>query len=322
MSSNPVSVRGDHLVFRTTDESTINRVETRLKRKYSRGVFIQDTFESPDGEVLLELGSSYPKDVSDKRENDRVLKFINVGEIDTLRAEETGEGYYQAELPDRDELYEEFENRREEILNRLDWSMAKAIYEDVYRLKPVRNQLSGIIDIVNYLSRESPISIERLDRIQGQANTRDYLRVLDNFDFVEIEGEEVRQGTKMEAADMNVDSYEEYEKTIVGQIIKDAYYVLYEQLELRMLSHFPKYANSYYLNAIQKQDPDLHLDKRTMKRNLAIEWDENVDSLVLDRKIDQLTQVGVLERDGDYIVGNENVFGEVYADAEDMALAD
>lgn len=321
MTPATATIRGDRLVF-SDGENVWEGIESRLKRRYSRGMFIQDTVETPSGGFLIQLGSAYPKDVSDSRDRDNVLKFINVGDVETLLAEPTGEGYYMVDLPERKELHGKFLERKEEIIGRLDWSMAKAIYEDIYQLNPVRNQLNSIIEIVGYLQRESPIDIDRLDQIQGRANTRDYLRVLSDFDFVRLENGEVGPGEKMEAVDMDDRSTEDYEKQIVGQIINDAYFVLREELNLRMLSHFPKYANAYYFSAIQKHDPELTLDMSSVQYNLSEEWNDEVDPLVLDRKMRQLDEVDVIDRDGDFITGYQSIYAEVSRSAEEMALAD
>lgn len=321
MIDRAVSIRSGRLVFEGTNESVVSEVESQLRQKYTNNIFLQDFRQSSDGAVLLQLGTSYPKDVSDSRGTDRVLKFVNVGGIETLRAEQTGQDHYSVTLPERAELYEEFENRRAEMLGRLDWSMAKAIFEDIYDLDPVRNQLNSVVQIVKFLWKESPLGIDRLDRIQGQANTREYLRVLDDFDFVRLDNGAVYPGEKIEAVEATDVEYDEYERQVVGQIIGDAYYVLREELDLRMLSHFPKYANAYYFSAIQKSDPELHLNPDAVRRNLSTEWDDNVDPLVLEEKIEQLVDADVIERDGEFVTGKESVYEAVADDTRQLSLA-
>lgn len=317
-----VSIRSDRLVFDASDDSIAEQVEQRLRRRYTRGLFVQEYRDSSDGSVLIRLGFAYPRDVSDSRGTDNVMKFINIGGVETLRAKPTGEGHYSAPLPDRKTLHETFQTRRAEMLDRLDWTTAKTIFEQVYELDPVRNQLNSIVQIVKYLRKESPLSVERLNGIQGQANTMEYLRVLSDFDFVRIEDGSVSPGEKIEAVDAVCSSYEEYERQVVGQIIADAYHVLRDELDLRMLSHFPKYANAYYFSAIQKGDPELHLDTDAVRQNLASEWNDDVDPLVLDEKLEQLQSADVLERDGAFVTANDDVYEAVFNGASEMALAD
>ncbi|MEZ3116101.1 hypothetical protein RYH80_09265 [Halobaculum sp. MBLA0147] len=317
-----VSIRDDRLVFEGTSESVADEIQRLLRHRYTRRLFVQDFHEAPDDSVLLKLGTAYPKDVSDSRGTDDVMKFVNVGGVETLRAEQTGPGHYAVSLPDRDALYDAFQTRREEMLNHLDWTTAKAIFEAVYDLDPVRNQLNSVVQIVKYLHEEVPLAVERLDRIQGQANTEGYLRVLSDFDFVRIDDGAVFPGEKIEAVESTAPSYDEYERRVVGQIVADAYYVLREELDLRMLSHFPKYANAYYFSAVQKGDPDLHLDTETVRRNLATEWDDDVDPLVLNEKVDQLESADVLRRDGEFVTGTDEVYESVSDGASEVAVAD
>lgn len=322
MIDDSVAVRNEHLVFEGTDDSVLDAVERRLRRRYGRGLFVHNHGETADGTVLLHLGVAYPRDVSDSRDGDRVMKFVNVGEVTTLRANPTGQGYYSVRLPDREEFTGEFEQRRAELLDRLNWSTARAIFEQVYRLQPVRNQLNSIVRIVRFLRRESSITVDRLDDIQGEANTEAYLGVLSDFDFVRLDDGVVYPGEKMEAVDAVGLDRDTYERQIVGQIIADAYHVLREELDLRMLSHFPKYANAYYFTALQRDDPGLRLDTDAVRQNLATEWGDDVDPLVVREKLDALTDVEVLRRDGEFVTGDAAVYDEITAGSDAVPLAD
>lgn len=51
----------------------------------------------------------------------------------------------------------------EDILEHLDTLMASAIYERVYQLPPIHGQLNSVIEIVDYVREDAPLSISRLD---------------------------------------------------------------------------------------------------------------------------------------------------------------
>lgn len=318
--SEAVTIRGEKMVF-TESTDLKNAVEHRLQRRFGRGLFVQDTFKASTGDVAIKLGTSYPKDVSDRLERDKVMKYINVVDVYTLHAVPAGNGYYNLELPDRSDLKDAFEKRRQEIVDRLDYSMARTIFEDVYQLDPVKNQLNSLNQIVRWLGKEGELSVERLNRIQGTGQTEEYLNVLDSFDFVRIEDGMVRPDEKMEAADIK--DIDEYQKVIVGQIIKDAYSTLCDRLDLRMLKHFPKYANSYYYSAIQRQEPNLHLTIEDMQRNLRQEWNDDVDTLILEDKLRKLEQVDVIEQGEDgFVTGNVDIFERISNEAQAASIAD
>lgn len=329
MSTEGPVVRNDNLVFQNNGdiESTI---EHRLKCRYGRGVFVQDAFEASNEQIVVKLGTSYPKDVSDRRIRDKVLRFINLGDIATLYAKPTEEGYFRIELPERAELQEGARARRKEIVDQLDWSMAKVIYEDVYQLNPVRNQLNSLIQIVRWLQKEPELSVKRIDDIQRTENTREYLQVLDGLGFVKLDEEHVHPGRKLEAAEIEAAErsgskdldIEEYEKIAIGALIRDGYNVLRDQLGLRMLNHFPKFANAYYYSAIQRDSPDIWLDKSALLTNLQDEWSEDVDPLQLDDKLRKLAEVDIVETDDEYVKGDKDIFEAVSRDARSLAIAD
>jgi hypothetical protein len=263
-------------------------------------------FESEDGQLAISLGASYPKDLSDRRENDKVHKYINISEVFTLEGESTGGGFYKIQLPDRSDLIESAERRRREIVNQLDWNMARAIFEDVYQLEPVKNQLTSLNQIVRWLYREGELPLERLDNVQ-RGNTREYIEVLESFDFVNVDDGIVRYGEKMEAVE--IAGADDFEQVVVGQIISDAYNVLRDQLDLRMLNHYPKFANSYYYSAIQRREPNLHLKKRDLLENLRTEWGDDVDPWILEDKLDMLQEAEIINIEEDRLVSGKT---EIY----------
>ncbi|MUV61741.1 hypothetical protein [Halobacterium sp. CBA1126] len=328
MSTESITIREDRLVF-PEGTSVDDQIENRLKRRFGRGVFVQESLETPDENLVIKLGTSYPKDVSDRRERDNVMKFINLGDVETLYAEPTGEGYYTVELPDRSELKNSAQERRSEIIGQLDWSTAKAIYDDVYQLNPVRNQLNSLIQIIRWLHREPELSVERVDDIQRTDNSREYLRVMHDLGFVNLDEENdiVKPGGKMEGAeakvieDENLDE-DDFEKVVIGHLIKDGYNVLRDQLDLRMLNHFPKYANSFYYTALQRGTHEVHLDNTALIENLSREWGEDVDPLQLEDKLNKLEEVGVIEREGEYVTGKEDVYTSISQDTATGRVAD
>jgi hypothetical protein len=299
----------DKLKF-TNSEQIGTRVESLLKHRYGRGIYIHDSYETTDGDLVLSLGNSIPRNLSDRKEQDRVLKFVNIRDIYTLRAVKT-EGHYLIELPDRDDIYNSFVGRREEILDQMDWSMAKAIYENVFDLPPVRNQLNSILQILRWTGEEPGISVARISDIQRSSRSREYLEVLEELDFLRIEDGNVYAGKKLQEADLRRKSTDEFVKAAIGNVIQEGYHVLRERLDLRMLSHYPKYANAYYYDAIQRGSSDLWLDIDAIAENLEDKWQDRKDPLVIDEKLRDLARAGVLKKDGEFVQANPEVYQRV-----------
>jgi len=291
----------------TGEASVKNRIEGHLRYHYSRRLFVQDVEESDDG-YYVKVGIAYPRDVSDCRKKDNVLKMVNIGDVKTLYASPMDEGYYRMKLPERSDLYAAFKERHKDILTRLDWSMARAIYSKVYKLTPVRNQLNSVIGIVDFIRHEGPDSVRRLENAQTTSNTRDYLDVFEELGYVRIEDGTMYQGPKMESADMQGLQ----EEDIIGDIIDEGYYLLRQKLGLAMLNHFPKFANAYYLSALRRSDPELHLSVEDIAENLQAEYqDDTTDTWKLGRKLDSLHDVGVLKFQDKEVTSREDVYNSV-----------
>ena len=291
----------------TGEASVKNRIEGHLRYHYSRRLFVQDVEESDDG-YYVKVGIAYPRDVSDCRKKDNVLKMVNIGDVKTLYASPMDEGYYRMKLPERSDLYAAFKERHKDILTRLDWSMARAIYSKVYELTPVRNQLNSVIEIVDFIRHEAPDSVRRLENAQTTSNTRDYLDVFEELGYVRIEDGMMYQGPKMESADIQGLQ----EEDIIGDIIDEGYYLLRQKLGLAMLNHFPKFANAYYLSALRRSDPELHLSVEDIAENLQAEYqDDTTDTWKLGRKLDSLHDVGVLKFQDKEVTSREDVYNSV-----------
>jgi hypothetical protein len=290
------------------EESVKNKIEGHLRYHYSRRLFVQDVEQSEDG-YYVKVGIAYPRDVSDCREQDNVLKMVNIGDVKTLYASPMDEGYYRMNLPKRSDLYKAFKERHDDILTRLDWSMARAIYSKVYKLTPVRNQLNSVIEIVDFVRHEAPDSVRRLENAQTTGNTQGYLDVFEELGYVRIEDGTIYHGPKMESADMQgLD-----EEDIIGDIIDEGYYLLRQKLELGMLNHFPKFANAYYLSALRRNKPELHLTLEDIAENLSAEYQDNMDTWKIRRKLESLDEVEVLNFENREVTGRDEIYGSVEA---------
>lgn len=301
----------NRLRFQQREQIKRGQPASELKRRYGRGIYVTNISETMDSDLLISLGNSVPKDVSDSLEEDRVLQFINIRDIYTLRGEDTGEGFYTVDLPDRDEVHEGYLQRRQQIIDRLDWSMAKAIYEHVFELTPVKNQLNAIIQIVRWVHEESEIPLARLESAQGSDNTAEYVDVLSDLGFLTVNEGVVMEGEKMRETQLLDLDGEEYVKTVVGNIVKDGYNVLQDQLDLRMLSHYPKFCNAYYYDALQRQTPELHLDIDAITRNYERQYNEDIDSFVVNDKLNELAETNVIQKEGGYVQSNSEVYYRV-----------
>lgn len=289
-------------------------VELKIKRRFGRGLFIEKYDVLDEGPITIRLGNVIPKDVSDCRERDRVLNFITYNKIYELQAERT-EGGYLIELPNRTDIYDGFVDRKKKIGRRLDTSVAKAIYEELVSFTPVENQLSGIKEILWVVREKQPVDEDEVISMRGRDNstqTRLYLQVLTETEFIQREDSNYYSGVNLNAHDeLEVES-QEFSELVLGQIVNRAYHTLKDELNLTLLAHYPKYAGSYYFSALKRDKPNLKLNVESVTDNLhTIYGDDHVHKYRVEKKLNELAEVDVVHREGDMFYGDQNVYSQL-----------
>lgn len=300
------------IVFEDPTDLTSGRKQTRLKSKLGQGIYISDVEETAEDNLLISFGNTVPKDVSDSRENDRVLQFIDVDDIHKTIAKRTN-GSYVLELPTRDELHQGYIQRRTEILNHLDYTTARIIYENIFHFSSVDNQMTPIIEIVKWVQLDGSMSISEIEHEQNSDNTRLYVETLSDLSFLEVSEDRVSPGEKMQSIDLDPSqkSREEYTKALIGQVIKDGYFVLRDKLDMNMLDHYPQFSNAYYYPALQRNDPNLELDIDRIRSNYQSQYNKECGRRKIRDKMDQLSRAGVVKKDGEYIGADPEVFEQL-----------
>jgi hypothetical protein len=288
--------------------------ETRLKRHLGNGIYVQEVNELPEGDLEIVFGNSTPRDLSDCRNRDNYLKFISLRDVMTTKAEATGSGYYIVDLPSRETVVEHIDEREQELVDRLDHSMARAIYERVYDLSAVQNQLSPILQLLRWARRRPGFTVHEAVDNQRTDNTRQYISFLESFEYLDIQGETITRGPKLRAADLDTMGRDEFGRKFLGDVVSEGYHTIKDQFGFTMLNHYQKYSGAYYHDAIQKHDPDLWLNIEAIKENLDDIYGESKGSLFLHDKLDQLEEVNVLKKDGEYVQSQKNVYDKVVSE--------
>lgn len=305
---------------RFQDEETIKggRIEQQLKRHLGRGVYVHDVEELPNGNLEIVLGNATPRDLSDCRDQDNVLKFITLRDVYTVEAKNTGEGTYLLDIPDRSDVVKGIDDREKEIKNKLDFSMAQAIYKHVYDLPAVRTQLSPLLQILRSARREPEITVSKIDKAQRTDNTMKYIELLENFGYIQVKGNKLLQGERLQSADLNRYDWDEFGRKVLGDVVRRGYVTIRDELNLNMLGHYQKYSGAYYYDAIQRGKQDLWLDIDTISKNLENLHSEKREPFYIQDKLAELDSVGVLRKEGEYVRSDEEIYNRV---ARDVPLA-
>lgn len=306
----------DKIKFKEPSEIE-EHVELKIKRRFGRGLFVEKYDPMDGGPITIRLGNVVPRDVSDCRERDRVLKFITYKPIYELQAEPTNGGYL-LELPKRSEIYDGFLNRKQQLARRLDTSLAKAIYEELVSFTPVENQLSGIKEILWVVREKQPVTENDLIAFRGRDSkeqTRLYLQVLRETQFIQRKEGEYFSDKNLDAHDQLKVESEEFSKYVLGQIVHRAYHTLKDELNLTLLAHYPKYAGSYYFSALKRDKPNLRLNVEAVTDNLHMVYGDDEHKYRVEKKLNDLADAGVVKRDNGMYYGNTEVYSQVVQEA-------
>lgn len=295
---NPEALQGGH-------------AETRLKRHLGRGVYVHDVHELSNGNLEVSLGNASPRDLSDCREHDNVLKFITLRDVYTIEAENTGQGVYIIDIPDRSDVVEGIDEREKEIKEKLDFSMAQAIYKHVYDLPAVRTQLNPILQILRGARNRRGLTVSKVDDNQRSENTHKYIDLLKNFGYIRVEEGEILPGERLQSADLNEYSWDEFGRKFLGDVVQRGYVTIRDELNLSMLGHYQKYSGSYYFDAVQRGKQDLWLDIETIADNFEELHGERKEMFYLENKLGELASVDVIRKEGDYVRSEEDIYEQV-----------
>ena len=298
--------------FSTTEE--LDDVERKIKRRFGGGLFIDKYTEETDGVKIL-LGNEIPKDVSDCRSRDRVLKFISYKPIYTLHADQTESGFL-IDLPERREIIEGFEEQKEAVARKLDRSVAMSMYGELASIDYVQNQLGGVKDILWVVREKHPVPEKEVVAMRGtrkKDQTMKYLQVLSDIGFVRRDEGTLYTGVNLDAHDQLEVGSDEFDEVVLGQIVQDAYSTLKDELNMTLLAHYPKYAGAYYYSALQRESSEIRLDAESITDNLEVVYgDDDVHKYSVEKKLNELVDVEAVHQDSDgMFYGDSDIYGDL-----------
>ncbi|MFB6187873.1 MAG: hypothetical protein ABEI86_13550 [Halobacteriaceae archaeon] len=293
------------------EEAITETVEAQLKHRYGRGIYVHDVTETPSGNLILNVGNVIPRDLSDSREHDNVIKFVPIDRIYQMQAQGTNDGYV-LELPERELLIDGFNQRRQEIVDQVDLTMARTIYEDIAHFGEVSNQLAPIRQILHWVRTRSPIHVQTINNNQRSDQTHEYIHVLEKLDYLTIDTEGmVHAGETLDSIELNDVESSNFNEIILGDVVQRGYDILRDELDLRILRHYPMISGAYYYDAVQRDDPGLWLDLDAIVTGIYDQFGKSYKPLYIEEKLAQLSRVGALRKDGDFVQAEPTIFREV-----------
>lgn len=311
MDDDPSDQGSGSILFEGRDEIK-NVVEPQLKYNFGKGVYTHDIAETPSGDLVIHMGNEIMKDLSDCREQDNLIKFVPIDDVYRLKAEKTN-GKYLLELPNREVIIENYRTRKQEIIDRVDVTLAKKIYSEVGRFGEVSNQLTPIRQILHWARTRDTLHIHEVHRNQRSDQTSGYLNVLQELGYIYIDEDGlIHQDETLDSLDFDNVPPEKFNEVILGDVIQRGYRQLVERLDLTILTHYPRISGAYYIDALQRDDPDVWLDLPTILSNLKDYFHAPFfKKLYIEEKLAQLSYHGLIEKEGDFVKAEESVYHDL-----------
>lgn len=290
------------------DENISASIEPQLKYLYGPGIYTHDVSETPSGDLIIHIGNEFMKDLSDCRQHDNVIKFVPIDDVYQLKAKRTN-GAYSIELPDRKVIIDNYYSRKREIVNYVDESMARMIYAKISYFGDVTNQLTPVRQVLHWVRTREDLHVHEVHSNQRSKQTSEVLSVLQDLDYISIDKQGViHQEEMLDSLDLSEVPQEEFNEIVLGDVIQRGYKQLVDRLDLNILTHYPRISGAYYIDSLQKSDPDLWLDLEAIVNNMREYFDSRFKSLYIEEKLAQLSYIDIIEKDGDFIKADDAVY--------------
>jgi hypothetical protein len=290
-------------------------IERKLTQIYGSGTYLSDFYVTDDGSVSIQLGNSFPKDVTDCRPSEEiVIKFIDIDNITELSGNKN-EGGFRVSLNSRKQVSESLEKEKERLRENLSDATARATYDKIAKTPAVENQLTPIKQILRWTRLYHPASFNEVKQAQNKDGdkTYKYVKTLESLGFVRFDGEKIYAKEPLDKYDLEQISTKEFNEKILAEVVERGYKHLSEQLGLNILRHLPKFANSYYFDAVEKNDPNLHLDLEAIRSNIRslYGYQSGLHDWVLKDKMDELVSLDILSNDDEYYYADQTTFQDI-----------
>lgn len=312
MSSQSTIPEPDQNRIRFEEKENIRTVvEPQLKYIYGNSLYTHDISETPSGDIVIHLGNEIVRDLSDCREGDNVIKFVPIDDVYQIKAEKVNDEYL-IELPKREILISNYYERKNQIINRIDVSLAKRIYSEISAFGEVSNQLTPIRQILHWTRTREPVHVHDVHTNQRSDQTDQYIKVLRNLDYIDVDSDGmIWQDSALDSIDLHNVKPSEFNKVILGDVIRRGYTQLVEQLDLTILTHYPRISGGYYFDALQREDPNLWLDIDTILSNIQEYFDTRFKPLYIEEKLAQLSYSDLIKKEGDYVQAEPSVYRDL-----------
>ncbi len=290
------------------DDSGINKMERKIKRKFSPGLNIQDCNEFED-RVVFNLSMTYDNIIE---ENDKVsLKHITLRDIANFSAEKLEDGgKLKPKYPDVGRVIDSFLKKRKSYIRTMEKILAIEGSNKFIRIPRIKNHLHPYLEIFNNLEMEEKLELNNWKNWRrNEEKAEEYLKLLEDHRYIRREGNKILKGEKLKIADDKRFENEEMPKT--EQVLEDFFKTAYSNLRsaekgATNIAPYFEVANASYFTSVLNEEPTKQTSEEIKSIYNRLSGKDKLISQIRDYLM-ELVNYGILNREDNHFSPNRDL---------------
>jgi len=239
---------------------TEDLVEKEARRKLSPSVYVDRKSHQKDKDYF-EFGICTPRVIIDSSEAP-LIRYVCIDGIfsaSTKRVEQR----LLINLPSRKEIADKFHEKQGALIRRAENILVENLGDKLIQIPKVQNGLNPIKEILLALHDLGDIPVSELRARMDIHRTVNYLKFLEDLEFIRLENDTVYPGNEMTKYDIaDID----FGNIILKDVLLRGFRFLTENLSIYILTPYLELSNAYYLQS-HYADKLLKLDHKEISRH-------------------------------------------------------
>ena len=235
-------------------------VEKEARNRVSNNAYISRTSRQK-GMDYYEFGICTPRIIIDQVDPP-LIKYVCIDGVFSASAKLGGQRL-AITLPERKEISEKYQEKRCGLIRRAENILVTSFGDNLIQIPKVQNGMNPIKEILLALHDLGEIPVSQLRARMDTQKTENYLKFLQDLEFVQRKGDIVYPGnelTKYDAADIDPGP------AILKDVLLQGFRYLTETLKIYIVTPYLELSSAYYLQSFYA-DKLLKLDHKEIARH-------------------------------------------------------
>ena len=279
-----------------------------LKLRLGRGFFISDKTSIRKGQLKYRIGNYFPDIVHDCKTNKRIIKFHRVDGVFVADVRSTRSGKVIVRTPDRDQIASEMEKKLESITLRSENALLNAVYSRIVEIPSVQMAMTPIKEIIMSVHTDGELSVREFSSGRGKQKASRYIEFLAGLEYITRDNGRLLPGENLKKHEENIQEEDsELYRTVLSDILGRGYSYVRDYLHLTQIIPYLRVSNSYFLPSHVFGEL-LFLSEEEIRKHYMFYYQKSRPLIKVKRHINDVIEARILNREEDYVVGNEDIW--------------